>query len=148
LVGREENKLSMTSLCGKWRLKKRGSDYVPGVEDIVGVPFISQMIDDANFGLVISQLTKPMEEISMEHEHNGKKKSVYYQMGKTSFEEVTASVVVLAAVVHITDDFTELSILRMGPEKGQRRYLLSSFLHLFSVVWNNIKSTKPVMKFV
>lgn len=110
----------MSSLCGTWRLKKRGSDYVPGVEDIIGVPFISQMIDES-FGLTISQLTKPMEEISMEQEHNGKKKNVYYQMGKTSFEEVTASAVILAAVVHISEQFTELSILRMGPEKGQRR---------------------------
>jgi hypothetical protein len=110
----------MTSLCGNWRLKKRGSDYVPGVEDIVGVPFISQMIDES-FGLTISQLTKPMEEISIEHEHNGKRKAVFYQMGKTTFEDVTAATVILAAVVHISDEFTELSILRMGPEKGQRR---------------------------
>jgi hypothetical protein len=137
----------MTSLCGKWRLKKRGSDYVPGVEDIIGVPFISQMIDES-FGLVISQLTKPMEEISMDHEHNGKRKSVYYQMGKTSFEEVTASVVVLAAVVHIANDFTELSILRMGPEKGQRRYLIELFCVLLFSVWNNTKSMKPAVKFV
>lgn len=114
-------KMSASSLCGSWKLKKRGSDYVPGVEDIVGVPFISQMIDES-FGFHISQLTKPMEEIVMEHEHNGRRKSVYYQIGKTSFEDVTASFVILAAVVHISEDFTELSILRIGPGKGQRRY--------------------------
>lgn len=73
-----------------------------------------------SFRLSISQLTKPMEEILMEQDHNGRKKNVYYQMGKTSFEEVTASAVILAAVVHISEQFTELSILRMGPEKGQR----------------------------
>lgn len=112
------------SLCGNWKLKKRGSDYVPGVEDIVGVPFISQMIDES-YGFTITQLTKPMEEIAMEHEQNGKRKSVYYQIGKTSFEDVTASSVILAAVVHISPDFTELSILRMGPEKGQRRYFFN-----------------------
>jgi hypothetical protein len=118
--------LAMSSLCGKWRLKKRGSDYVPGVEDIAGVPFISQMIDES-FGLTISQLTKPMEEISIEHEHLGRRKTAFYQMGKTSFEDVTASTVILAAVVHISEEFTELSILRMGPEKGQRRYTLHRF---------------------
>lgn len=113
----------MSSLCGTWKLKKRGSDYVPGVEDIIGVPFISQMIDES-FGLTISQLTKPMEEISMEQEYNGKKKNVFYQMGKTSFEDVTNSIVILAAIVHLSESFTELSILRMGPEKGQRRFIL------------------------
>jgi hypothetical protein len=108
------------SLSGSWRLKKRGSDYVPGIEDISGVPFISQMIDSTH-EITISQLSRPMEEIFVVYEHNGKRKEVYYQLGKISFEDVTSSGVILAAVVHCSEEFKDLSILRMGPEKGQRR---------------------------
>mmetsp|Transcript_24717 Transcript_24717/g.36438 ORF Transcript_24717/g.36438 Transcript_24717/m.36438 type:complete len:544 (-) Transcript_24717:141-1772(-) len=107
------------SLSGCWRLKKKGSDYVPGIDDIAGVPFISQMVDESH-KLTITQLSRPMEEFHVVHEVGNKRKQCYYQLGKINFESITSSVAILASVVHISPDFKEVSILRMGPDKGQR----------------------------
>jgi hypothetical protein len=88
---------------------------------------------DASHKLTITQMSKPVEEIHMVHELNGKKSQAYYQLGRIAFESV-ATTVVLAAVVNISEDFKEMSILRMGPEKGQRRlYHLRSHASILNV---------------
>mmetsp|Transcript_13290 Transcript_13290/g.21755 ORF Transcript_13290/g.21755 Transcript_13290/m.21755 type:complete len:521 (+) Transcript_13290:75-1637(+) len=107
------------ALAGVWRLKKRGSDYVPGVEDIPGVPFITQMVDTVQT-LLIEHTTDPHEEVHMSHTIGGKTHHTYYQLGKLNFEHVEKNSVIIAAFVFMGKDFNECSILRMGPESGQR----------------------------
>ena len=75
---------------------------------------------DASHQLTITQMSRPCEEIHLVHTVGGSKFQAYYQLGRLAFESVS-STVVLGAVVNISEDFRELSVLRMGPDKGQRR---------------------------
>lgn len=47
--------------------------------------------------------------------------TVYLHLGKLNFESVTSKSVLVSIVVHVDRDFKELSILRIGPNKHQRR---------------------------
>lgn len=110
----------MTSLAGNWILQRKGSDYVPGIESVVGVPYSTRIINDEHM-LRIEQKMKPNEEISLTHIYERKSECIYFGVGKINFESAQDEGVIIGVVVQVDEDFTECSLLRMGPKKGQKR---------------------------
>ena len=96
---------------------------MPGIADIVGVPFCSKIMSDEDV-LIIDQLTGIAEEIHICHTVKKQESHVYYQIGKMNMEHVSKESVIVSVIVHVASDFKEFSVLRMGPCKGQRRYAI------------------------
>lgn len=110
----------MQSIFGSWVLQRKGSDYVPGIESIPGIPFSTKLINE-NHKLHFHQAVKPCEEIHYQHELDGVFETCVFQVGRINFESVTTTRTVIGVVVFYNPTFSEISLLRMGPEKGQKR---------------------------
>lgn len=82
--------------------------------------------------LVIEQTTEPYEEVHMSHTIAGKTSHTYYQLGKLNFEHVEKNSVIIATFVLMGKEFNECSILRMGPDSGQRRCVTRTVLYFIS----------------
>jgi hypothetical protein len=78
---------------------------------------------DTTQTLLIEHTTEPYEEVHMSHTMGGKTSHTFYQLGKMNFEHVEKNSVIIATFVLMGKEFNECSILRMGPDSGQRRYL-------------------------
>lgn len=109
----------MESLAGTWVLKRKGSDYIPGVESIFGVPFTTQIINDQQL-IHIKSGHIPNEEINLTFQDAGRLTEIVFQIGRLNFEHVSSGGVILGIVVQIDPDFRECSLLRIGPSKGQK----------------------------
>jgi hypothetical protein len=117
----------MDSLAGNWILQRKGSDYVPGVETLPGVPYSTRMVNESTI-LRIEQVVKPNEEIHVTFIQNGKPSTTCFVLGQINFEKVDSTGVIIGVVVQAEDNFKECSLLRLGPTKGQKRYTYNNLL--------------------
>ena len=103
---------------------------------------------DTTQTLTIEPLTDHHEEVRMSHTVGGRTSHTYYQLGKINFEHVEKNSVIIATFVFMGKDFNECSILRMGPDSGQRRYsYLRNFIchflwYLYILIYCSLQQLK------
>jgi hypothetical protein len=108
------------SLSGDWVLRKKGSDYLPELEDQEGIPPIAKLVDSKQV-FRVTQVSALFDEIHFSHDAEGPApETVYHHLGKLNFESIATKGVVVSIIVHVDGDFKEFSVLRIGPEKHQR----------------------------
>jgi len=107
----------MLSLAGTWVLKYGGSDHIDGIEKMKGVPLCALLLNRfPGESISIYQLSEGLiEEVKFTLRTKTGYKQFHFQLCKLNFAED-----VLSTIVGVDREFTELSILRMGPAKNQR----------------------------
>ena len=105
------------TIAGTWSLRPDGSDHIPGIENVDQVPLSAKLQNKfAGERFLIQQISEGLyEEIKFALRTKKKYVDVTYQLGKLNIDHE-----VLSIVVGVDREFTELSILRMGPARGQR----------------------------
>lgn len=111
----------MASVFGKWKLKKEGSDYLPGSDKLHGVPLVMKLTgnSDAEFFKIAKRKQGEVEEISVSYVTKNGTLSATYQLGVLNYEQVQSSDVCLASVQNCDLGMSEFSLLRVGPKCGQ-----------------------------
>lgn len=111
-------------LSGKWVVRMQGSDYVPGLDQLPGMPFSVLLNSDPDSWLSISQKASSgsVEEIIFSCSAL-KTETRAYQVGKENYECVDLGGHVFA-FPSLDEAFSECSILRIGPGAAQRRFVL------------------------
>lgn len=115
----------MLSLVGKWRLIREGSDFLPGVDHLVGAPLSLQLCassaDSAEYLKIEKRKLLESEEIHISHISKNQTNSIVYQIGTMNFESTSINQGIIFAIVQNCNDFFEFCIVRLGPHYGQSR---------------------------
>jgi hypothetical protein len=113
----------MYSVFGKWKLIREGSDYLPGVDKLIGSPLVMRLVGnaDAEFLKISKRKFVDVEEICVSYVTKNSSLSSSFQIGTINFEQVTAQDIILTSVQSCDQDFTEFTIARYGPKCAQNR---------------------------
>lgn len=114
-------------LSGKWVIRMQGSDYVPGLDQLAGMPFSVLINNDSDSWLSISQKASAgLVEEAIFTCSAAKTETRAYQIGKANYECVDKGRHVFA-FPSVDEEFSEFSVLRVGPGVGQRRFVFYCF---------------------
>ena len=118
-------KMQNTSLVGKWKLVKDGSDFMPGLDALKGSPVALKLLGKAEseFYKIEKKKIFESEEISLTYVAKNISMNCNYQLGTLNCDHTIPSEPVFAIVQNCNDKFTEFTIQRMGPGPLQYRYL-------------------------
>lgn len=111
----------MSSLVGKWKLVREGSDIMPGLENLPGAPLILKLLGEssAEFYKIEKKRIIDIEEINLCYVVKNVSVNKSVQIGTLNFEQVNGQEVILSVVQNIDDNFREFSLTRLGPACGQ-----------------------------
>lgn len=111
----------MSSLVGKWKLVREGSDIMPGLESLPGAPLILKLLGEssAEFYKIEKKRIIDVEEVTMSYVGKNVAMSKSVQIGTLNFEQISNQEVTLGVVQYIDDSFREFTLARMGPVCGQ-----------------------------
>lgn len=116
--------INMTSsLLGKWKLVKDGSDHLPGLDTLSDGPLILKLLgnQDIEFFKIEKKLILDVEEVHLSYSAKNISLTRGYQFGTCNYEMVSGKDILLASVQNCTEAFTELTVVRLGPKTGQSR---------------------------
>lgn len=111
------------SLLGKWKLVKNGSDYLPGLDALPDAPLVLKMLghSDVEVFKVEKKAYLEVEEIQLTYVAKNVSLSKSYQLCSMNVEHAAANDIMLAMVKSVNEDFSEMTINRIGPKPGQHR---------------------------
>lgn len=115
----------MTSLVGKWKLVREGSDIMPGIENAPGSPLVLKLLGEstAEFYKIEKKRLLDIEEINLSYVRKNVSINKALQVGTLNFEQVEAQEIILSIVQNIDENFKEFTLVRLGPRCGQSRFI-------------------------
>lgn len=108
----------MASLAGRWKFIKDGSDFLPGIDKLPNSPLVTKLqgFDEDEVFEIEKVHYSSVEEITFTYDDKIKRS---YQVGTLNYQTINSSNVSISVVQVCNHDFTEITVLHMGPECGQ-----------------------------
>lgn len=114
---------SSGNLCGTWKLIREGSDFLPGLDALVGSPHILKISgnSDTEFLSIEKSNSYESEAVTMKYVTNrGTSIFCSYQLGCLNFVNSLSSDITFSILQNCDEEFTQFAITTLGPKCGQR----------------------------